>query len=1155
MSLLSVVVSAIGLKIGESNSSSSTFTSPSRDSKFEVELVTTFAEFFLMRLDDDATMVESLEALHSLVQSGRLSRRLCELVLRKLFCDVSVHLQSVPQLVRRGAYWVLKCMLEDEIGGGNVAARHLGEELVAGFIGAMDAEKEPRNLLIALLIFPRLVWTIPQHVTHQEDLFEISSCYFPISFSERADDPNAIRKSSLISALRNTLCTGTEFWIPFLLEKLASSLIETKLEVLHSLHHALTWTISLNITTNVSPSKFSILAPLPSFAIESLFKPFKISQLETLFWRFEQVQPFVISLTNALIKEVINTTDEQVSHNATNVITDLTKFLKLSSNGSITSVPSPESRLKSLHELTDTVFKQCLPYLNLADPAKGISAKNVALDSKLAAMASKIVHAVTCGSEDAAQITLKRIVPMLENKWLQSPSDRSFVLRQLLNLCQATSVFTVNISPNNASEKMQVDQDEPRSSPNPQMTHPLADYAMPIMRILLSCLQESASYAQDQADAMEALAVIATLANGLLLPAPSLSQVLSTLYSKLIEHSHVESTNVASVGLKLAAIKAIVVTHNIQYPFIIEHSSYAPLWSELYIRLNAISESADERNYSDFSEYIASLHLLCDPSSLPSSHSEDSAPEVFLPTEIITLAVQKEFIKALTKKSDDSRIFSILLSSLSRTASTTLHFNLVFSLIVKYLSAHENANDTWQKAVQKWFPLLAQRVASTSLPTASAQVQFFEHIIDAFIDGNIDPIMATEEAGIGKVAENVSSRIMPLCFPSLCAVIVSLPIQSLIDKNDASLQDSTTSNTSLVSKVFKLLDRLFNDLISSNLKCDAHNHVKLTKGGCSPDQPSQIAEVKSKDEWNLEAFGSLLNKIPHPSSVLDTFVQNKLIEQLLSEIKSSTESTLKIQLFAISTKALIQRNHPKSLVMVNSLLDLLTNGASSEIKLAAASQMELLLEPRSAGLPFASPLYKQKVWSSFLPILSSDYPKANVDQQTIYMHAMSGMLQHLPRGVLLHSAPTLLPILLTGLKRIGESVCEEAVSSLYNMLQASESDVLNLLESHLVSVITPLVAIASSASPKGKKGLFSTNQTKSTATNETNDSSHANAFTRLHAVECLKILLKMPYVKILPWRNAVVEGLQPALDDPKRPVRKQVVATRNEWYLVGKLKQ
>lgn len=314
---------------------------------------------------------------------------------------------------------------------------------------------------------------------------------------------------------------------------------------------------------------------------------------------------------------------------------------------------------------------------------------------------------------------------------------------------------------------------------------------------------------------------------------------------------------------------------------------------------------------------------------------------------------------------------------------------------------------------------------------------------------------------------------------------------------------------------------------------------------------SHVAKSLTKEEWCLDAIGSLLNKIPSPSSVLDSFVQSSLIDTVLKAIEASEEPTCKIHLLTIAAKSLVQRNHAKSMFLVSALVGLLKTGKTQAVKHVVAQQMEILLGTKSSALPFASPLYKQKVWNAFLPILVNDYAKADAAQQSIYMQATGGMLQNLPRGVLLHSASALLPILLTGLKRYGEPVCQESVSALFNMLHASEKDVLTLFEPHITSLVSPLVAITSSAAPK-HKNVHMGDKTDSTKPNEP---SVEPAQTRLQAVECLKILLKMPYTKIIPWRNMVVEGLQPALDDPKRAVRKQVVATRNEWYLVGKLKQ
>jgi len=1121
MSLLSRVVA----KLAEKISLTKPVSPGSASSSTETEIVTTFAEFFLMRLEDETTMIESTEALAALISSGRLSQRLCELVLKKLYTDVSVHLQSSPQLVRRGAYWVLKCALEDEIGGGNLAVKKMGEELVAGFVSAMDAEKEPRNLLIALLVFPRLVWSVPQHVTHQEDLFEISSCYFPIAFSERTDDPNAIRKASLVQALRHTMCTSTEFWIPFLLEKLASTLIETKLEVLYSLHHALTWTISLQPTSPAPLATFSVHTPLSSMAIESLFKPFKIPQLGTLFWRFEQVQPFAIALSNALIKEVINTTDEQVAQHATEVLTDLTKFFKFSANGASTAVPSPESRLNALHALTDAVFKQCLPYLNLVDTN---GSKSSTPDSKLATMASKIVHAVTCGSSDAASIVLKRLIPILEKKWLQDPANRSFVLRQLLNLALASSVFSTNTS----GTQMQVDG----SNSIEPSSHPMSDYAESVVRIMLSSCQETQSHAQDQVDAMEALAVVSTLGNGSLLSPSLLGQILTALYQKMLENSHVESTSVAAVGLKLAALKAICKFHSVHASFALAESRMLPIWTDLRTRLQNISSDAIERNYNDLAELVASLHLLCDPTSLPPSHDETAHSEALSVTPSITLAIQEELIKGLESKSDDSRVFSILLSSLSRTASSTDQYHLIYSLISKHKASDPEKETAWLQAVHKWFPLLGQHVASSALPTSASQLEFFNKVYETFI-------------GDTKTTEKMdtSSETHDLCYPTLGAIIVALPLQTLITPTDPALNDLSSNPDGLVGKLIHLLNLFVQVVASSSSMPSAPSKFMLNESSAA----SHIAKSLTKEEWCLEAIGSLLNKMPSPSSVLDSFVQSSLVDTMLKAIESAEEPTCKIHLLTIAAKSLVQRNHAKSMFLVSALVGLLKTGKTQAVKHVVAQQMEILLGTKSAALPFASPLYKQKVWNTFLPVLVNDYSKADADQQSIYMQATGGMLQNLPRGVLLHSASALLPILLTGLKRYGEPVCQESVSALFNMLHASEKDVLTLFEPHITSLVSPLVAITSSAAPKHKHAHMG----EKTDSAKTNESAVEPAQTRLQAVECLKILLKMPYTKIIPWRNVVVEGLQPALDDPKRAVRKQVVATRNEWYMVGKLKQ
>ena len=69
----------------------------------------------------------------------------------------------------------------------------------------MDGEKDPRNLLICFRIASRIVQTIPEFIRFDEDLFEVTSCYFPITFTEKPSDPEAISKKDLVEGALSLL--------------------------------------------------------------------------------------------------------------------------------------------------------------------------------------------------------------------------------------------------------------------------------------------------------------------------------------------------------------------------------------------------------------------------------------------------------------------------------------------------------------------------------------------------------------------------------------------------------------------------------------------------------------------------------------------------------------------------------------------------------------------------------------------------------------------------------------------------------------------------------------------------------------------------------------------------------------------------------------
>jgi hypothetical protein len=667
---------------------------------------------------------------------------------------------------------------------------------------------------------------------------------------------------------------------------------------------------------------------------------------------------------------------------------------------------------------------------------------------------------------------------------------------------------------------------------------------------------ETASHAQDQADAMEGLAIAATLANGSLVSNSMLSQIVTTFNSKIIEHSHMDSTSVASVGLKVAALKALVKFYNTHTTITSETHPLDSLFAELHVRVAKVKSTPDDASYGELSAFVASLHAICDPSTLASASEEDSPS---FPAQVpsanpeILFHIQQELLNTLKDFTSDARVFSIFLSSLSRTATSLNVFESIFHLIAQHVASTDQTTPEWNQAVKKWFPVLTQRIVTSCLPTSQEQAEFLHLLHNIFINKQFSMIQPKVSDKPITWTPTSQENFTNLCLSGLYAAVVTHPLTTLINKEDPSLQSESADAQSLAARLLNTLHHLFSQLSTcaasgTTQACSSHTHAA---GGCggSHDSP-HAAEERSLFEWQVEALGSLLNKISYPSAVLDSFVQEKIISELLDHLEESQPNTYKakVSILLTVTKALGQRNHPKGFALVTSLVNIIGNSMNTPLKYEVAEQMAALLEPRPRSLPNTTLLYRQKCWNQFIPLLKNQYSSAEAEQQSIIMLTLSGLLRHLPFGVLLQSVSTLLPILLQGLKRYGESVHEASVESLLTMMNTSP-DVLETLESHLSSIVEPLVAIASSASPKTKNSFVATTPEPSQR-----PLTPSSAQTRMAAIQCLKLVLKMPYAKIFPHRNTVVDGLLPALDDPKRTVRKQVVATRNEWFLCTKLK-
>lgn len=134
--------------------------------------------FYESRLQDNHLVIPSvLQGLRALSMCEVLSPGLAVSVLKAIFQEV--HVQSLLQLDRHTVYSIITNFMstrEEELKG-------LGANFTFGFIQVMDGEKDPRNLLVAFQIVHDLIAKDYALGPFVEELFEVTSCYFPVDFT------------------------------------------------------------------------------------------------------------------------------------------------------------------------------------------------------------------------------------------------------------------------------------------------------------------------------------------------------------------------------------------------------------------------------------------------------------------------------------------------------------------------------------------------------------------------------------------------------------------------------------------------------------------------------------------------------------------------------------------------------------------------------------------------------------------------------------------------------------------------------------------------------------------------------------------------------------------------------------------------------------
>uniref|UniRef100_A0A1L8DFY2 MMS19 nucleotide excision repair protein n=2 Tax=Nyssomyia neivai TaxID=330878 RepID=A0A1L8DFY2_9DIPT len=244
-------------------------------------------------------------------------------------------------------------------------------------------------------------------------------------------------------------------------------------------------------------------------------------------------------------------------------------------------------------------------------------------------------------------------------------------------------------------------------------------------------------------------------------------------------------------------------------------------------------------------------------------------------------------------------------------------------------------------------------------------------------------------------------------------------------------------------------------------------------------------------------------------------IQDSIFEETLSQSINYLNRQIEVNFLGVRTfawilKGLLVKGHRKATSLIKDLTTLLT---SERLQCEAVGAFQILAKP-THHLPNMRPFHLQKLFELVLKYTTTD------DKYTpAQLAAIAEILLHLP-----------MKVITMNLQRIGKILfqcldCDNTDTllitiTLINRLLQEDSD---FCRYHLQSLIPRCIQLSAV-----KKSLK----------------------TRLAALEFLhSVTKKYDTVLLVPFRQDVVYGLQPALDDHKRNVRAAAVIARSAWFV------
>eukprot|EP00055_Hartaetosiga_balthica_P014064 m.75356 g.75356 ORF g.75356 m.75356 type:complete len:967 (+) comp8478_c0_seq3:29-2929(+) len=170
-------------------------------------------------------------------------------IVRSLF--EALYVQAQPQTTRQLVFRLMLSLLKTH---SEHLSTEMKEDFVAGFLQQIDGEKDPRCLSVVFDLVPFVAKVFPMG-KFVEDMFEVTACYFPITFNPPPNDPYGITKEGLKMSLAKCMVASPLFapyCLDMLLDKVTTRITEAKVDCFNAIAEAARAFGFINIQASLS---------------------------------------------------------------------------------------------------------------------------------------------------------------------------------------------------------------------------------------------------------------------------------------------------------------------------------------------------------------------------------------------------------------------------------------------------------------------------------------------------------------------------------------------------------------------------------------------------------------------------------------------------------------------------------------------------------------------------------------------------------------------------------------------------------------------------------------------------------------------------------------------------------------------------------------